>query len=185
MVTLEQLSAAHKANFEVFLGLAGDVFQDVEKLVELNTQAVKSAFRENIGGAKQILAVKDVHDLIGTQANLLAPVAEKAMAYSRQVYEIARHSQSAFAKTVEAQIADGSHKLHSLIESISQNAPAGSEGIVAVMKTVINTANTACESAQKAARQMAEMAEANVEAAVNVANKVSQQSSPMVRPKKA
>ncbi|MFP3748214.1 phasin family protein, partial [Achromobacter sp. SIMBA_011] len=42
LLTPEQFVAAQKANLETLFGLTGKAFEGVEKLVELNLQAVRS-----------------------------------------------------------------------------------------------------------------------------------------------
>jgi cell division ATPase FtsA len=50
------------------------------------------------------------------------------------------------------------------VDSAAQNAPAGSEQAVAMMKGAVTAANTAFESVQKAVKQATDMAETNLAA---------------------
>jgi len=177
ILTPEQVSAAQKANLETLFGLTTKAFEGVEKLVELNLQVVKTTFAENVDNAKRALSAKDAQELLSLQASLVQPVAEKTLAYTRHLYEIASETQSEFAKVAEAQLAEGSKKVQDLVDNLAKNAPAGSESTVAIVKSAISAANNAYESVQKATKQAVEMAETNFQAAATAATKAAQQAS--------
>ncbi|UJW83446.1 phasin family protein [Hydrogenophaga sp. SL48] len=161
MLTAEQIVAAQKANIETIFGLTQKAFEGVEKLVELNVQATKAALSESANSTQALLSVKDAQELLTLQASLMQPLAEKTVAYSRHLYDIASGTSAEFGKAAEAQAADAQKKFMSVVDNASKNAPAGSETAVAVMKSAVSAANNAMESVQKAVKQATEMAEAN------------------------
>lgn len=175
MLTPEQLAAAQKANLETLFGLTSKAFEGVEKLVELNLQAVKATLSEGAQNAQKSLNVKDAQELLAVQASLVQPVAEKVLAYSRHLYEIASDTQAEFTKVAEAQLAENSKKIQALVDNIAKNAPAGSESAVALVKSAVTAANNAYESVQKAAKQAVEVAESNFAAATTAAQKATAQ----------
>jgi hypothetical protein len=63
------------------------------------------------------------------------------------------------SKTFEGQTAEAQKKFADLVENATQNAPAGSEAAVTMMKNAMTAANTAYESVQKAVKQAGAMAE--------------------------
>jgi cell division ATPase FtsA len=65
---------------------------------------------------------------------------------------------------MEAQSAVAQKQFSNLVETATQNAPAGSEQAVAMMKGAVTAANTAYESVQKAVKQATDMAESNIAA---------------------
>lgn len=161
MLTAEQIVAAQKANIETLFGLTQKAFEGVEKLVELNVQATKAALSESANSTQAMLSVKDAQELLTLQASLMQPLAEKTVAYSRHLYDIASGTSAEFGKAAEAQASDAQKKFMSVVDNASKNAPAGSETAVAVMKSAVSAANNAMESVQKAVKQATEMAEAN------------------------
>jgi phasin family protein len=161
MLTAEQMIAAQKANIETIFGLTQKAFEGVEKLVELNVQATKAALSESANNTQALLSVKDAQELLALQANLFQPLAEKTVAYSRHLYDIAQGTTAEFGKAAEAQASDTQKKFLAVVDNASKNAPAGSETAVAVMKSAVSAANNAMESVQKAVKQATEMAEAN------------------------
>jgi phasin family protein len=161
MLTAEQVIAAQKANIETLFGLTQKAFEGVEKLVELNVQATKAAMAEAANNAQAVLSVKDAQELLTLQASLMQPLAEKTVAYSRHLYDIASGTGAEFGKAAEAQAADAQKKFMAVVDNAAKNAPAGSETAVAVMKSAVSAATNAMESVQKAVKQATEMAEAN------------------------
>ncbi|MES2481535.1 MAG: phasin family protein [Pseudomonadota bacterium] len=169
MLTAEQILASQKANLETLFGLTNKAFEGVEKLVELNITASKAALSEAAGTAQALLSVKDAQELLALQASLFQPLAEKASAYSRHVYEIASGAGAEFGKSLEAQATDAQKKFMSVVDNAAKNAPAGSETAVAVFKSAVAAGSNALESVQKAVKQATDVAEANFNAVASTA----------------
>ena len=161
MLTVEQVMASHKANIETLVGLTSKAFEGVEKIVELNLTASKAALSEIGDHAKAVMSVKDAQELLTLQSGLMQPLAEKAAAYSRHLYDIATGASADLTKAIEEQAADAQKKFMGLVDNAAKNAPAGSEAAVAVMKSAVAAANNALESVQKAVKQATEVAESN------------------------
>jgi phasin family protein len=132
-------------------------------------QATKNALNTSAGHAQALLSVKDAQELLALQAGLFQPLAEKAAAYSRELYDIASGFSSEMGKTFESNVANAQSKISSLVDNAAKNAPAGSETAVAVLKSAVAAANNAFESVQKAVKQASEVAEANFKAVANTA----------------
>ena len=164
MMTPEQIVASQKANVETLFGLTAKAFEGVEKMVELNLSVAKTALDESANNTQAAMSVKDAQELLAMQANLFQPLAEKTAAYSRQLYDIASGTSSEFTKAFEAQTAAAQKQFASLVDSAAQNAPAGSEQAMAMMKGAMTAANTAFESVQKAVKQATDLAESNLAA---------------------
>jgi len=161
MLTAEQIIAAQKSQIDTLFGLTQKAFEGVEKLVELNLQATKAALSESANNTQALLSVKDAQELLNLQASMVQPLAEKTVAYSRHLYDIAAGTGAEFSKAAEATATDTQKKFMAVVDNASKNAPAGSETAVAVMKSAVSAANNAIESVQKAVKQATDMAEAN------------------------
>jgi phasin family protein len=164
MLTVEQVMASHKANLETLFGLTGKAFEGVEKMVELNLSASKAALADASNHTQSMLGVKDAQELLALQSGLLQPLAEKALAYNRHVYDIATGVTAEFSKNLESQTAEAQKKFMDVVDNSAKNAPAGTEAAVAMMKSGVAAANNALESVQKAVKQATEVAEANFNA---------------------
>ena len=180
-LTAEQILAAHKANIETLFGLTSKAFEGVEKLVELNVTASRAALTEAANHSQAVLSVKDAQELLALQAGLFQPLAEKAAAYSRHLYDIASGTGSEFSKAFESKAAEAQKNLTDLVETATKNAPAGSETAVAVMKSAVSAANNAFESVQKAVKQASDVAEANFNAVANTAANAAKTAAPRKR----
>ncbi len=179
MMTADQFAASNKANLETIAGLSTKTFAGFEKFAELNLAAAKALMSESFEYATSLLAAKDVQQVIALQTSLVAPMAEKAAAYGRHVYGIVIESSAEFTKVLEGKAAEGQKAFGQAMESMTKNAPAGTESAVAVLKSALASSQSAIESAQTAARQALALAESNAttvtEKALSVAASVSKQ----------
>jgi phasin family protein len=169
MYTAEQFLAQQKTSIDTLFGLSHKAFEGVEKMVALNVQASKAALAEAATHTQAMLNVKDAQELLALQAGVMQPLAEKAAAYSRHLYDIASNTTTEFSKAVEGQTAEFQSKVVNLVDGAVKNAPAGSETVVAMYKSSMAAATNAYESMQKAVKQASDMAEANLNAVSNTA----------------
>ncbi len=160
-----QFANANKTGVEALLTIANTAFASVERLVALNLNTARTLLEDSVANTKSLLAVKDAQELVSLQTALAQPSLEKAVAYSRSVYEIATQTQGELAKVYEAQVTEIKNTVASALDQAVKNAPAGSDVAVAAVKSAIAAANSAYDNMTKAAKQVAEMAEANVAAA--------------------
>ena len=163
----QQVLNSQKAALEAFVSIQGSVFGGFEKLVDLNLKAMKATLDEVSEKSQQVASVKDAQEAVAMTSSLVQPNAEKAMAYSKHVYDIVTSVQADLTKLGEAQLAEGQKHMQEAIEQLTKNAPAGSESAVAMLKNGLVQANTAFDSMTKAAKQAAEVAEKNLAAATS------------------
>ena len=164
-VTPEQIQAATKANVEALLAVANAQFSAFEKLANISAGAVKSAFEDSIANTRALLGAKDVQEFVSLQSTLAQPAIEKAIAYSKSVYEVATEANSELSRVAERRVAEWNENFVSLLDKVSKNAPAGSDVAVAAVKSMLAAANSAYDNMNKVAKQATEIAEANVAAA--------------------
>ncbi len=165
--TPEQFAAANKAAVESLLTLANTALASAERVAALNLNTARSVLEDGVSNTKALLGAKDAQEALTLQAGLAQPNVEKAVAYSRSVYEISAQTQEEFAKVLESQFGEFQKSVAGLLDKAAQSAPAGSDVAVAAVKSAIAAANSAFDSMNKAAKQVAEIAEANVAAATN------------------
>ena len=166
-LTPEQLAAAQKANLETLSGLTNQALQSIEKLVELNMHIAKQSLSDSMNSAKKALEVKDIQQLLAHQAEAVQPMAEKMMAYSRHLNELAHETQNSFTQSAEKEFQAGQKKMNSLVQEWTKYAPAGSDGAAQAMKQAIATANNVFETSQKAVKHAVEVAQNNLSGATN------------------
>lgn len=167
----EQFSTAAKANLEAQLSLitslTSKAFESVEKVVDLNLNAAKASLEDSSIAARQLLTAKDPQEFFSLTAAQAQPTAAKAIAYGRHLAGIATSAQAEFSRAAEEQIAETGRKMSALVEDVSKNAPAGSENVIAIVKSAIGNANASYEQLSKTTKQAVEVMEANMNSAVS------------------
>jgi len=163
----EQFAAANKASVDAMLTLANTALASAERIAALNLNTARSMLEDGVANAKAMLGAKDAQEFFSVQASIAQPSLEKAVAYSRSVYEISAQSKEEISKLIEAQFADFQKQVLALLEKATKNAPAGSDVAVSAVKSAIAADTSAFDSMNKAAKQVADIAETNVAAATN------------------
>lgn len=153
--------------------LSHKAFEGVEKMVDLQLNAARTSLQETAEKFKALMSVKDAQEMVNLNKDMATPNTEQALDYSRRIYDIATQTSSEVQRLVDAQIADANKKLIDALDEFAKTAPAGSEAVIAMMKSSLTAANSAYETANKAARQVVEMAERNMKAASEAAQKKS------------
>ena len=167
MYTPEQLIASQKENIEAFLQLSQKSFAQIEKLVEHNLSTAKAGLEESGDRLREIINVKDVQKLMNFNSGLMQPALEKAVAYNRGLYQLSTEASADVSRIAEENLAKLNKAIATAVDTLSRNAPAGSESVVALMKSSVSAANNAFDSFSKAAKQAVETTEANLSAAAN------------------
>ncbi|MGE3863907.1 MAG: TIGR01841 family phasin [Burkholderiaceae bacterium] len=165
VTTPEQLLQLHKSALDALHAATIASIEGLEKLATLNLQAARASVEESAGVFKSALEIKDPKQLAEYATGTVQPTTDKVVAYCKHVYEIANGTGTEIAKLFEQQFAEGNKQLYAAIDSLAKNAPAGSEGVVTLVKQAVSAANTAYDQVSKATKQVAEMAEANMVAA--------------------
>jgi len=167
----EQFSNVAKANIEsqlaIFTTLTSKAFESMEKVVDLNLNVAKASLEDSSIAAKQLLTAKDPQEFFSLTAAQAQPTAAKAIAYGRHLAGIATSTQAELTRAAEEQIAETGRKVSALVDDVSKNAPAGSENVIAIVKSAIGNANAGYEQFSRTTKQAVEVMEANMNSAVS------------------
>ena len=161
-INAQTIADAGKNAAADFSAAATTAFAGFEKLAELNMATAKSVLTGTLDSLQAVAAAKTPEEVLAAQTNLVKPLTEKATAYSRSVYEIASATSTELSKSSKEKIAEAQKTFNSSIESLTKNAPAGSEAFVAALKNAAATGQQVLDSAQAAAKQAMSQAEAHV-----------------------
>ncbi|HEX6319900.1 MAG TPA: phasin family protein, partial [Burkholderiales bacterium] len=115
-VTPEQIQAANKSNVETFLAVANAQFAAFEKLANIQATAVKSAFEDSIANTRALLGAKDMQEFVSLQNSFAQPAMEKAIAYSKSVYEVATGANAELSKVAERRVAEWNENFVTLLD---------------------------------------------------------------------
>lgn len=170
-INLEQFAASNKATVDSLLAVANTALATAERIAALNLGAARTALEDSATATRAVLGAKNPNEAAALQSSLVQPAVEKAVSYSRSLYEISSESQQQLAKMLEAQFADFQKQVAGLVEQATKAAPAGSEGIVAAMQGAIAAANSAFSNMTTMTKQFTETAQANMTAATKAASK--------------
>ncbi len=165
--TPEDMSEAQKQNIDAMLKLSHKAFEGIEKMVDLQLSAARASLQETADKFQALMSVKDAQDMMAVNKEIATPSAEKALAYSRTIYDIASQTSGEVQRLVDSQIAEANKKVVDALDEFARSAPSGSEALIAMMKSSLTAASSAYETANKAARQVVEMAERNMKAAAD------------------
>lgn len=168
-VTPEQIQAASKNSVETLLAVAATQFAVIEKLANLQATAVKAAFDDGLANTRALMGAKDVQEFVSLQSTFAQPAIEKAIAYSKSIYEVTTQANADLSKVAETRASEWNENLVTMLDKAAKNAPAGSDVAVTAVKQMIAAANSAYDNLNKVAKQATEIAEANVAAATETA----------------
>ncbi len=164
-INTDKFVAANQAAVDSLLSVVNAALASAERIATLNLNAARSTVEDTAAAAKTVLAAKDPQAALAAQSALVQPAVEKAVAYSKSLYEISNEAQQELTKMFEAQFGEFQKAAASLVEQATKNAPAGSEAIVAAVKDAVAKANAAFGTASALSKQFTEATQATVAAA--------------------
>ena len=167
-VTPDKFAASSKAGVDATITLVQTQFAALERFAALNLNVAKSVFADSAEHFKSLLEAKDPQELAKLNSAFAQPALEKVAAYSRSVYDLASEAQAHVTKLAETQAAEFNKSIATTLDTLSKNAPAGSDVAVNAMKSAMAAANSAYDNITKAAKQAAEVVEVNFANATGV-----------------
>lgn len=165
----EQLTDLNKGAVEAALSFAQVSMESAEKLMRMQLEAAKQFVAEQSETAKALAEAKDAEAMLALRARLAEQAVDRALGYSRNVYEVATQAQQQLTKLVEQRFTAYQQETAAAMEKMIQAAPGGSDAASAAIKSTIAATQAAMDSMTKAAKQVAELADANVKAVTEAA----------------
>jgi phasin family protein len=167
----EQFVDAAKTNLEAQLSIVTELstkaIESIQQVIDLNLNAAKASTEDSAAAARRLLAAEDPQEFLSLTVAQAQPAAAKAIAYNLHLAAIAAATQAEIARAAEEQIAETDRKIAALVDEVSKSAPAGSENVMAVMKSAIGNASAGYEHFSKTTKQAVEVMETNLNAAAN------------------
>jgi phasin family protein len=167
----EQFVNAARTNLEAQLSIVTELstkaIESIQKMVDLNLDTAKASAEDSATAARQLLAAKDPQELLSLTVTQAQPAAAKAIAYNLHLAAIAAATQAEIARAAEEQIAETDRKVSALVDEVSKRAPAGSDNVMAAMKSIVGTASAGYEHFSKTATQTVQAMETNLNTAAD------------------
>lgn len=149
----EQFAAANRAAIDTLLTVASASLNNAERLAALNLNTARAFFADAAANLGAVMSAKDPQGLLALQGTLARPAVENAVAYSRNVYEILSDSGNGLTQIIEGQAAELKKNFSSAIEQSLTRAPAGSESVVAAVKSAMSQADSIYETISQSTKQ--------------------------------
>lgn len=160
----EQFTEINKAAMDTVVQAAHISFETAERLVNLNLAASKEAFSELTRNLKTFGDVKDPQELIAVRGKLAETGVDRAVSYSRSLYELATQAQSQISALFEERMGELNKTVVAAVDKAVKSAPAGADVAVAAIKSSVAATAAAIDGMTKAAKQVAEFTDAGVKA---------------------
>lgn len=133
-----------------------------QKLAQLNLQTARASLEQSSEQINALLAARDTKALTELVTSLARPPQDQFSAYAKAVYSIYRDANQDFTSMLDKQVAASNRQLADSVETLARNAPAGTEGVVTLIRQSMAAAQSAYDQVNQAGRKLTEMAEANL-----------------------
>lgn len=167
----DQMSVATKtvmeANFAMYTALSSRMLESADQLIKLNLSSTRSSLEDSAAAAKARLAAQDTEEYLSLLRAQARPNMNKVIAYGGHFFGIVSSLQADFGTAVEAQFAAAGAKVNELVEDVTSKAPAGSEAMVAVVKSMLGNTGNGYEQINRTAKQAMDALEASLNSAIS------------------
>ncbi|NUQ17419.1 MAG: phasin family protein [Sphingomonas sp.] len=157
----EQIVAAQKAGLEAMFGFFETAMPGMERLLELNVQAVKTSVSEDRAVALEALNAKDLQAWVELTLRQAQANKEKVQAYWRHVSEIAMETGSELVAESQKHVNEYVRETGVVIDGLSSAAPVRGDAFFAFWTTGFEAArdmaSAAAEQGRAAAKDAAEV----------------------------
>ena len=168
---VEELTAANAAAIANLESVAHTALEAIESLAALNLGFARQSLEKGTKQAAAALKLKSPQEAAAFGAEVVKPGVESVVAYSRSAYDIANGAASEITAMLKKQFDDMTKKVQAAAVSGAQQAPFGSDVVLAAIKQTVEANNAAYANLSKAVTQAAEIAQANVAKATSAAVK--------------
>jgi len=173
MIKIDQFTAANEAAIEQFSYFAKLSLANVEKFAELGLGAARESVVLATKHAQSLASAKDVNEVFAINSSALEPALKRAYTYSRTAFEAASETNNEVKRVLEKQNAELQRAAIAAIEESMKYAPAGSETVVANVKSAIAAAQSAYDNLAAVNKQIYDTVEKTVEQSVATAQAAS------------
>ncbi|HYC38229.1 MAG TPA: phasin family protein [Usitatibacter sp.] len=166
---IDQFTAANEAAIEQFSYFAKLSLANVEKFAGLGLEAARETVALATQHAQAVAGARDVQEVIAINSAALEPAFKRAYAYSRVAFETAAQTGSEVKRVMEQRNAEVQKAAVAALEEAFKYAPAGSETVVANVKSAIAASQSAYDNLVAVNKQIYDTFEKTVEQGVATA----------------
>jgi phasin family protein len=167
----DQFGSLSKASVDTALEFARISMQSAERMMHLQLEAARVFIEENSKAAGTLAGSGNPQQAAALSEQLARTSMERAVGYSRNVYEIARQAQTDIAKLMGERATSIGKDVTAAIEASLKSAPGGGDAALAAFQQSVAMTNSAMDALTKAAKQMTDLTAAHFKAAPAAAPK--------------
>ena len=157
--------AANEASMDAIHALAAEGLEHAARVAALNLATARAATADSARQAQAMLGADDVAALQKLQSDGLEPQIARAVAYVRDISEIATEAHQQFIEITQAWISRIKTSLDSAVSEVSSSASAGSGALFAALESASEVASDLYEKVSESSVQaLAAPAEGEAEA---------------------
>jgi phasin family protein len=143
---IEQFTAANEAAIEQFSYFAKLSLSNVEKFAQLGLGAARESVVQATKHAQALAGARGPNEVFAINFAALEPALKRAYGVSRTAFEAANESNDELKRVFEKRNAELREAAVAALEEALKNAPAGSEAVVANVRSAIAAAQSAYEN---------------------------------------
>lgn len=164
MMTFSQpITPAVKAHIDaqcsLWSAMSQKIFENLQKINELNVQVAKTLLEESLQATQQVMVANSPYEAFSVAAAQAQPNTEKVRAYQQHIANIAARIQVDLAKTAESHIPNTSRTAAAVADEVARKASEETEkatqrqkAAIEKLGTPINMASDINKSQQQGAR---------------------------------
>lgn len=168
-ITQQDIMAANIAAMNHFQNVATSALNAVESLAALNLSMTREHYDHASNHSKALLGAKTPQEFAKLTVEKVQPTAEKAVAYSKQVYDISTGAAEEIFNLVKSQFEDAQKSVKEAAEGMLKSSPYGSEVALAAMNQAEAAATKAYANLNDVVSKVKSVAEANIANATKTA----------------
>jgi phasin family protein len=169
MIKIDQFSAANEAAIDQFSYFAKLSLSHLEKFTELGLGAARESLTLATKHAQSLAGARDVNEVVAINQAALEPALKRAYTYSRSAFEAAAETNNEVKRVLEKQTEELNTAALAALEEAFKYAPAGSETVVANVRSAIAAAQSAYDNLAAINKQIYDTVERTVEQSVATA----------------
>jgi phasin family protein len=182
--TTDPFAGANQAAIEQFQHFAKLSLANVEKFAGMGLEAARESVVLATRHAQSLAGARDVNEVIALNQAALEPALKRAYTYSRSAFEAAAETNNEVKRILEKQTEQLNTAALAALEEAFKHAPAGSETVVANVRSAIAAAQSAYDNLAAINKQIYDTVERTVEQSVATAQAATSKSKSSVKRKK-
>jgi phasin family protein len=161
----ESFPGMTNTQLETALSFAKISMTSAERMMRLQLEAAKLFIEENAKAAQALASAASPQEIATVRDQLAQGCVEKALGYSRNVYEIAKETQTEIGQLMGERMAAFSKDMTGVVEKALKNAPGGGDAALAAFQSTVAATTAAMDTLTKAAQQAADFTDSGLKTA--------------------